>query len=485
VRIGPRKLVAPERPMLSTTHRSDGHWAPSEQRGNPLHRSRQVALAGTVAWRRHARRPVAPTATRGRLESPFATYNLALPLFWVLGLVNFVSAALIVHGVLTRRSTDKAVVGIALLWYAVGIAQATSVVLAWFDDGDGFGILLHRLGSTTVTGWLVLGSLILIGPVICRDEAGRLTRSFSIFGCYLLVLAILSLGVYAIFGGTRFDLPSPIGLFVIGDVGFGTWFDIVLYTSGQDAAAPFPRLVLFYPWPTILAYASATVFLICLGERRSSLRRLALAGAVLTLVSSASRAAFLAFALALPIYAWLSIRDTTVQCLIAAAAILPVILLASFGHTPDVFFQEMSDALNHARAGSSLAREWVYQASLEAFWDRPLFGYGWPGDYVHPNVHIQIGSHSSIYGTLYTGGLVTLVPLAVAFVTTLIHLGVRALNGERRHHLAFLIFFCLVVMAYGEGVYAFILPCAPILGWMAGTMDGPLNERSFRDDPRL
>jgi len=413
------------------------------------------------------------------LDDPFATYNRAMPLLWVLGLVNFVAAAIIAHSLLTRRSQDKAVVGISLLWYAVGVAQAISVVLAWLDEGSGLAVLLHRLGSTTVTGWFVLGSLVLVGPVVCRDD-GRLTRSFSIFACYLLFLGIVSFAVFLLSGGSRFALPSPLALVVPAGVGIGRWFDILLYTSDELDFAKLPRLVLFYPWPTILAYASVALFLICLGERRSSLRTVAIAGALLALVSTASRAAFVAFAIALPIFAWLAIRDTGARALTLAAAGLPILILACAGYTPDLFLRELIDAVNEARPGSSWSREWVYRASLEAFWDRPAFGHGWPGEYVHPNVPIQLGSHSSFYGTLYTGGLVTLVTMAVALFTTLAYLGMRALRGERRHHLAFLIFICFVVMSYGEGVYSFILPCAPIFGWMAGTMGGPVKRESMR-----
>jgi O-antigen ligase len=427
---------------------------------------------------------VTGTALASWRDNPFASYNVAVPILWLLGLINFAAAAIIVHSLLTRRSQDKAVVGIALLWYAVGVAQAISVVLAWLDGGGGLGALLHRLGSTTVTGWFVLGSLILIGPVVCRDNDGRLTRSFSIFGCYLLFLGMLSFGVFLLYGGARFALPSPLALLVPEGVGIGRWFDILLYTSDELDYTRLPRLVLFYPWPTILAYASVALSLICLGERRSSLRALAMAGALLALVSTASRAAFLAFVVALPVVVWLSICDTGVRALLLAAAGLPIVILACAGYTPDMFVRELIDAVNEARPGSSASREWVYQASLEAFWHRPVFGHGWPGEYVHPKVPIQLGSHSSFYGTLYTGGLVSLITMAVALSTTLAYLGTRAVRGERRHHVAFLIFFCLVVMSYGEGIYSFILPCAPIFGWMAGTMGGPVKGDRWRHGRR-
>jgi hypothetical protein len=108
-----------------------------------------------------------------------------------------------------------------------------------------------------------------------------------------------------------------------------------------------------------------------------------------------------------------------------------------------------------------------------------LLGYGWIGPNVDPNVPIPLGSHSSFYGTLYLGGLVTTVPMLVAMLTTLTYLGMRALHGGRKHQAAFLITFCLVVMAYGEGITSFILPCAPILCWIAGTLeDEPAGRRA-------
>lgn len=425
------------------------------------------ALAMPADWRRRR--------SEARPASSFAAVNHFTPVLWLLGLVNLVNAVLVLRGLVRHRSTDPSVVGIALLWWLVGSLQVLSVTINWLRASEPLGDLLHKLLSTPTTGWFVLGAIFLIGPMV-RDD-GRLTRSFCVLGLYMLTIGVFSLGLARIGGGEALWFTSPPGHLVPDHMTpLKAWFRVSPYGHELLGDSLLPRLQLFYSWSTMLGFAGIGVVFIGLGEPRRSLRMLALAGGLFALVTSASRAAMLAFLVAAMGYAWLRSRDPALRSMVLACAGLVATLTTAFGYTPDVILAQLYDALTSLRSGSSAARHWVYQASLEAFWERPILGYGWIGPDVHPNVPIPLGSHSSLYGTLYLGGAATVVSMLVAMLTTLTYLGLRALRGGRAHQAAFMIALCLVIMAYGEGITSFILPCAPILCWVAGTLedeDGP------------
>jgi O-antigen ligase len=102
------------------------------------------------------------------------------------------------------------------------------------------------------------------------------------------------------------------------------------------------------------------------------------------------------------------------------------------------------------RPGSSEARDLIYWLSWRAFQRSPVFGYGGFSESVAAWLRVPLGSHSTFYGVLYTGGLFAFTVIALAYATTL---GVALLLSWRLKPagpVAVAILMLLGLMAYGE-----------------------------------
>ena len=146
------------------------------------------------------------------------------------------------------------------------------------------------------------------------------------------------------------------------------------------------------------------------------------------------------------------------------------------GFDPIQKIKEVQDSVNGARAGSSLARELIYEKSWEGFLQSPIIGHGWIGDSVHRKETLPIGSHSTIYGLAYTGGLPTLAAFLFAMSMTLLALAWRflrlAYDDPRRSSVLVGLGLALCLAAYCryEALFNLTLPCLFLFTWIGACL---------------
>jgi O-antigen ligase len=155
-----------------------------------------------------------------------------------------------------------------------------------------------------------------------------------------------------------------------------------------------------------------------------------------------------------------------------------------FGFGPFGLIDELYGSLNGARAGSSLARDIIVDESWAAFLRSPWIGYGWVGESVHPTEHLPIGSHSTIYGTLYTGGVLVFTTFALAMAVMIALLGWRLAcekDTQRRKDIevAMCLALILCISARYEALYSLSLPCFFYFAWI-GAAAGRLHPEPAR-----
>ena len=86
------------------------------------------------------------------------------------------------------------------------------------------------------------------------------------------------------------------------------------------------------------------------------------------------------------------------------------------------------------------------------------------------NVPTVVGSHSSFYGPLFTGGVLTVIAVAIALGVTLALFAWRGFFGGRRQAAACGIVLSLIVVAYSETLYSFGLPCMVIFLYLGSVV---------------
>lgn len=402
-----------------------------------------------------------PTLAQRQATHAAALYVMATPLLWAAGL-HVVVGALLVLRLLLQADARLAITPTAAVWLLVAAAQAVSVVVNGVGDDRTAGFIAYRLVSSGVTGWLMLGIALSLGAHY-RMAAPALVRATCVLGGWFVLFGVLALILHGVTGLRELALPTPPAVFLPASapaVQFS--FTMHIFTSEDLLGRELPRLVLFYPWAVVLGFAGIAVFFIAQLERDPAFRVLGSAGGLLAVLGSQGRAPILALFILLGAQiAMLHFRRDAVL-LLAAATLFLFALALPFGITPLDLVLGAYEGVNALRPGSSTARELGYALSMAGFLESPVLGKGWVGDHVAPGIPMPIGSHSSFYGVLYTGGAVTFALFIIALVTTLIAFARRARRGPV-HRTGLLVMAGLALLSYGEGIYSFVLPCLPLL----------------------
>ena len=140
------------------------------------------------------------------------------------------------------------------------------------------------------------------------------------------------------------------------------------------------------------------------------------------------------------------------------------------------------NSVTNVRQGSSEARQMGYDESWRGFLRSPLIGHGWPGEPLSDTIPMPIGSHSTVYGLLYTGGLVTFIPFCIAMLWTITALFWRARSRDPETRSALAIAFSLCILSYGEGIYSFAIPALFAFCWMGAALSQN-NSHAFPGRP--
>jgi O-antigen ligase len=241
------------------------------------------------------------------------------------------------------------------------------------------------------------------------------------------------------------------------------------FTAEESFGSVLPRLILFFPWATALSLGGIGVLLVSLLEERRMWRALGVVGGVIGVVLSFSRIGLLMCIVCLTVLWWTGSSRLARWTAIAATWVALSIVLFS-GVDLMALAAEMLGAAYEARSGASLGRQLIYERSWEGFLTSPIFGHGSIGGSILATEVLPIGSHSSVVGLLYTGGLVTFVVFSIALTMTLLATGQAALRGGRPERVAFALVVALVGYAPVESLFSFSLPCLFVFFWIGAAL---------------
>jgi len=419
----------------------------------------------------------------GNLEAPsgsqqnehaaavLSSYLRYTPILWALGLLVPVGALTMLRLFLKRAAILRPG-WIAGLWWLVGAAQAFSTLMNGIVGGERLGEMLHHLLATPVTGWLLLGVAINVGQRY-RLNSPAVTRAVCLLSLYLIVLSAGAIVFAALSDWDRLAIKSPIALILPADLpSVESTFTMRFFLNEDTLGMTIPRLILFYPWPTCLGFAGVAIFFIALQERNRFWKWIGITGGLVALIGSMSRAALAGIAIGGAFYLF---RKTAFRfqlplilfiCAVAAGVSL-------FNIQPAQTLSDLNHFVDEGRQGSSDARQMGYDESWHFFLQAPIFGYGWQGDTIADTIPMHLGTHSSIYGTLYTGGLLTFIPfcLATGFTVVAVFRKSTRTSGLQRSALA--IALTLAAMSYSEGIYTFAPFTLFAFCWIGASLNRP------------
>lgn len=379
------------------------------------------------------------------------------PLLWVAGLLHLAMAALLAWGAARRWPRGLLANAVIALWLAIGAMQMLSSVLNGLLAGD---VLLgiRNAFSLTAVGWIAAGLALAAGagsPLSLREQGDL----FSRLAIYTLLAGVATFAALQA-GLPATQLQSPVSL-LLGDGEFAQAFtSIQLSVQEFTWDAVRTRLILLYPWAPALGIGSLGLLLVSSCADSAFLRAAGIAGGAFGVLASWSRSALLLSIACIALLAVLRCPPR-VRLAVLVLPLLALVAAAAFSdHVP--LLRQLWEAIEDARAGSSEARSLIYDESWRGFLQSPWIGWGWVGSSVHPTEHLPVGSHSSVFGTLYTGGLAVFLPFAAAMLLTTVAVLARALPARAGNH-ACQVALCLQLVLLGaslfESLYSLALPC--------------------------
>jgi len=386
-------------------------------------------------------------------------YLVATPVLWLLGLLTIAGAALVLWLTAARGPDDRRIGLLAALWLSVPAAQALAVIYNWARLGEPSSMLVGHLASFPVVGWLFFSAALAAGQA-WRLDSPKVVRGVMILGGSTLAFSALALGIAAATGLGQLEVTTPVRYLAGANPPPAVeFYATAVFYLGAEASFGLPRLVLFFPWSTALGFGGICIFFIAFCERQASWRWLGFVAGVVIVLLSFSRAAAVILPICLLLFLLLrsgpGMRATGILALAAAGLAMLVLDIS-----PIALMHDMMSQINASRAGSSQARDLIYAYSWQGFLDSPVFGQGWIGPSVIRQEVLPVGSHSTLYGTLYTGGVVTFAALVCAG-TALAIVALRAALVLRSTEAAAAasIVAAFIAFGYGEGLYNLILPC--------------------------
>lgn len=377
------------------------------------------------------------------------------PVWWFLGIQPIVypviSALLLVAGLHIDKLVKKSLPICNLAWLAMTFAALWTNILGL--EQIGFDTL--KTAATLFTlfkGYFMIFACMTIS-FWHSVRIKVVTRAVSWMAVsFIVVLAIQLLILLAL--GPQEPLLPPLARLIPGDKSsLKVSFAIIQPFFG----IPLPRTDLYTADPPILGVCALLCFFICLGESNKRLRNFALTGSLLALIISQSRLAWVCFPLVFVIIA----------CFRSGLARQGSLWVASFASlfcaVLGLALQDLINAplatFNSARADSSKDREYVVNATIDAWKDSPWVGWGIMERTVtwgNGAFELPLGTFSSYAQVLYVHGLFGFIFFAIALISTVCSFWEPSVRGNRNCQKAFA---CLVAL--------YLLCQATNLTWMA------------------
>ncbi len=377
------------------------------------------------------------------------------PLWWILGLQTIlyptVAAFLLVLGFKLDKIIKSSLPICHWAWVAMILAALWTNILGL--ESIGFPTL--KTAATLFTlfkGYFMIFACLTL-PFWHPIRAKVITRAVSWMSASYLVILTIQFSILFAIGPQKSFLP-PLARLIPGDkLSLMIKFAVIQPFFG----IPLPRTDLYTADPPILGVCALLSFFICLEESNRRLRKISLIACLAALLVSQSRLAWVCFPLV-----WLIIY--CFRSGLARQAYLWVIsLITLFAAVLSLSIQDLITlplgTFNSARADSSKDREYVVKATIEAWKESPLIGWGFMektvswgnGAFVMP-----LGTFSSYAQVLYIHGIFGFLIFILTLVLTLCSFWQPAMSGNTICQRAFA---CLVAL--------YLLIHATNLTWMA------------------
>lgn len=376
---------------------------------------------------------------RGKLTVPFLEtsplqdvqlFFLLLPLWWVLGLEQFIWIAGLLFStvklILLRRGQILA--NRPLYWY--GAYLLVILVSSLFIVEPFRWLTYFRNLSAYAAGFLVV-------LIVTNQVRSWKTIHLTLKAVLVSVLVAGLLGVVGILGFLQTPFDSLIGQFLPDSIASTTYGQRIVSRSigimdWFSGIGRYFRLTSFYlfatHYATVLVYAIPFMFLY-VHLRRGVTRWIVIFGIVIlviNLIFTTGRVAMVSLLVGAAYFSLFHSRQRRAIRVVAflTSGVAVLLLLASAlyevgGPTGSGLLSELVNSVRDflfARGeGSFLSRFAVYVSSLEGFLERPLFGWGTERDV--PGLRFPAGSHSEYFAVLYRQGLfgvITFVGLILA-----------------------------------------------------------------------
>jgi len=419
------------------------------------------------------------TLTRLRGNRLFQAYLRSIPLLWVFGVLTPAGAFMLTKLAVERWPRGLLINLVVWSWFSIGLSQAAAAIL----NGIAIGDIAEGLATAAgfgVVGW-IFGGLAIAAGAACHLNDVRSVRAISWVGGYIVILAAIAFLGRLAGRDELYIWPTPFGLLLPSSPSVTFYTAALVFQTEETLGEATTRLVLFFPWATALGLGGLAIAFISTLERNLWWRLIGFAGGVIGVVFSWSRIAIATLVVVGALLAFLRLpllgRLTVIGVALAVLFALPL-----YGIDPLEQLSKVQDSVNGARAGSSLARELIYEKSWEGFLQSPIIGHGWIGESVHRKEILPIGSHSTIYGLLYTGGFPTLSAFLMAMLLTLAALIWRFMSVDADDPLRARILvglglaLCLVTYCRYESLFNLTLPCLFLFTWIGacvGTRAAP------------
>jgi hypothetical protein len=402
-------------------------------------------------------------------------YIQAIPILWLMGILLPAAIALLV--LLGRRRWVKGrwINCIVLAWIGIGLVQALCALLqSRFLEDLPHGV--HYVLWNGVYGWIAGGLGIALGysyGLACRE----VVRAITVLGAVIILLTMVSYTV-RLAGVRVLIVPTPVSMIAPESDTVRFYATANFFFEEDNAGTKDTRLTLFSPWPTSFGLGGAVITLLSSLERSRLWRSVGIVGGLLATISCLSRIASAALLAAVAVNAFMRV-STIVKSLIVSMVLLGLLAVLLSGSDPISLVKFARGSVNDMRGGSSMVRDMIYWENWNGFWKSPIIGNGWPGESVAGLSSIgtplmPIGTHSSLSGLLYTGGVLTFGTFMMASMLTFVA-AVRATlqtsfgSEARRFTLVGLgLLIVLYLFAPYESIFADTLPVIYLFTWIGG-----------------
>ncbi|WP_395665048.1 O-antigen ligase family protein [Methylocella sp.] len=418
----------------------------------------------------------------------YRAYLRAIPALWFLGALAPACALMLLRLASERWPRGKMINVIIASWFAIGLSQAAAAILNGVALGD-YARGFANAAGFGVVGWGFGGLAVAAGAAHRLDDP-RAVRAVAWVGLYMLILAGVAAVGHLLGRRALYIWPTPLGLLLPKSPTVTFYTAALIYQTEETLGELTTRLVLFFPWAPALGLGALAVTFISLLERNLLWRVLGVSGGAVATVFSWSRIAIAALAVVGALIVFMR-APRGMKLLVVGAGLCGLFALPLMGVDPIAEIAQIQDKANAARAGSSLARDLIYEKSYEGFLESPLIGHGWIGDSVHAKENLPIGSHSTVYGLLYMGGAPTFAAFVLAMALTFVGLVRRyltlAADDPRRDGLivALGLFLCLALYCRYEALFNLTLPCVFLFAFIGAALapSAVAAPAALRDDP--